>query len=235
MKYYYLNYKHKTTKNNETILFLHGWGGSKDSFFYLEKSLQNKFNIISIDFYGFGKSKLFKNQLSIYDYVNELYLFLKRKGINELEIICHSFGFRVAIILSSLYDIKINKILVFSGAGLKPKFNFITYLKIKLYKIRKKIFNTNYKIEDIGDKSYLYPTFVKVVNEHLDYLIKDIKSNVFLVWGKYDNVVKLHMYKKLLKQVNNCSGVILSGDHFAYLKNRNKCNSIANNFLNKNY
>ena len=183
--------------------------------------------------FGFGESKLYKKQLSIYDYANEIFIFLKKKNINELNIICHSFGFRIAIILSSLYDIKINRLIVFGGAGLKPKFNILTFYKIKLYKIKKKFKKCIPAVDDLNNNQKLYPTFVKVVNEYLDYLINDINSNTLLIWGNNDKYVKLYSYKKLLKCIRRREGIILNGDHFVYLKQKTKCYKLLNKFLNK--
>jgi len=235
LKHFYIKFRKSLNNKKQTILFLHGWGGDINSFFYFENELKNKYNLLNCDLFGFGYTKLYKKQLSVYDYANELFIFLKNNNINELNIICHSFGFRIAIILSTLYDIKISKLLVFGGAGLKPKFNIFVYLKIKFYKLKKKLFNSKPEVEDLNNNSNLYDTFVKVVNEHLDYLIKDIKSETLLVWGDNDKSVKLNDYKKLLKKINTSKGMILKGDHFVYLKNKIKCYNIINKFLINNH
>lgn len=235
MKHFYINYRYYNNKKNQTILFLHGWGGNINSFFCFENQLKENFNILNFDLFGFGNSNLYKNQLSIYDYANEIFIFLKRNNISEVNIICHSFGFRIATILSSLYDIKINKLIVFGGAGLKPRFNILTFLKIKLYKIKKRFVKVTPIIDDLNNNLNLYSTFVKVINEFLDYLVEDIKSNTLLIWGDKDNFVKLTDYKKLLKYIKNSIGVILKGDHFVYLKQQLKCNKLIKKFLNNNH
>ena len=46
-------------ENAETVLLLHGWGGSLNSFRFLEKQLaEDGFSVITLDFPGFGGSDL---------------------------------------------------------------------------------------------------------------------------------------------------------------------------------
>ena len=102
MYYYPINYK-TIGKGKSFVLFLHGWGGSTNSFLHVARKLENTCKTVLIDFYGFGKTKFPKVSLDTYEYTTQLYLFLKSKNIEEVSIVAHSFGGRVALILSSIF------------------------------------------------------------------------------------------------------------------------------------
>ena len=87
-------------------------------------------------------------------------------------------------------------------------------------------------VEDYNEykNEYIKKVKGKTIDEYLDFLVSEINSSVLLVWGNKDNSTKLYMYKKLLKGLHNVKGVIINGDHFAYLKNKNKCMKLIYNF-----
>ena len=110
MYYSPINYK-IFGKGKKFVLFLHGWGGSTNSFLSVAQKISNDKKVILVDFYGFGKSAFPNKIMDTYEYAVAIYLLLKNKGIDEVDIVSHSFGGRVAIILSSVFNIKVNKIL----------------------------------------------------------------------------------------------------------------------------
>ena len=236
---YDINYE--DTGKGKVVLFLHGWGGSTKSFAPIVPYVQAR--CISIDFPGFGGSLTCKN-MDIYEYAESIYLFLKEKGIDQCDIVAHSFGCRVAIILASLYDIKIPKMIFTGGAGLKPRKSLITKCKILRYKLAKKLVKwrllSSAKLQKFGSTDYknlnddMKKIFTTVVNQHLDYLVPSIKSSVLLVWGRKDRATPMYMarrFETLLKD----SGLIVypSCTHFAYLEKSADFINIINYFINQ--
>ena len=77
-----LNYTHIINKDsNQTVLFLHGWGCDGNIFKQYVENLQDKFNILVLDLYGFGQSIDPKPFFDIYEYAIQVYLLLKRKRL----------------------------------------------------------------------------------------------------------------------------------------------------------
>ena len=107
MKYLFKNevvdYDFFNTQNKDTILFLHGWGGNKFSFLQTINLLKNKFNILSVTMPTIQPTTSVWN---LFDYVTLIENILSLLSLNEVIIICHSFGFRVAMLLNK--KIKIN-------------------------------------------------------------------------------------------------------------------------------
>ena len=231
-----INYKYiKNNNKNTLLLFLHGWGCDMRSFKYFERSFCSNFSILTCDLYGFGKSELPTKDFDVYDYAKNLYMLVNNFKWDKIVIICHSFGFRLATILSSCFDLRIDKLIVTGGAGIKPRFNLKIKLKVLLYKM---IFKKNIKIRNkLGSNDFknsnsnLKNVLVKVVNQHLDYLVKKIFVNTLLIWGNVDKETPLYMAKKINKYITNSKLKIIKGGHFAYLENKIYFEKICDFFL----
>ena len=223
-------------KGKSFVLFLHGWGGSTNSFLSVAKRLSVEHKVILVDFYGFGKSKYPNVCLDTYDYALQLYLFLKNKNINELDIVAHSFGGRVAMILASVFDIKINHLVLVDSAGVLPKRTFKYRYKVIKYKILKKLAKfklcSKKKLSNFGSDEYKQLnelqklSYVKIVNQGLEYLMPNIKSKTLIVWGDSDDTTPLYMANKINKLIDNSKLLIYEkSGHFSFLENYgNFCN-----------
>ena len=230
-------------KGENTVLFLHGYGGSINSFLPVAENLMKTHKVVLVDFYGFGQSPYPNAILDTYDYAVQLYLKLKQLKIEKLSIVAHSFGGRIALILSSLFDVKIEKLVLVSSAGLKPKRSIIYYYKVYKYKLFKKLSKVG-----LIKKSYLNTfgsdeykklnnlqkqSYVKIVNQNLFYLLKYINASTLIVWGTKDKSTPIYMAKCLNKNILN-SGLVLfeNGSHFSYLENFSQFCAVLHSFLN---
>ena len=133
-KGYQVDYNYIFNNKTTTIIFLHGWGGNKNSFSNLERYLINNFNILKISFppYFLSKNQRLKSvvPLTIYDYKELVLNLIMLHNINTTYIVCHSFGFRIALLLFSK-KLNIEKLVVTGGAGI----NFDKSLFKTLYSI----------------------------------------------------------------------------------------------------
>lgn len=204
----------------EVMLYLHGWGGSVDSFLHLNTSLNYK-NIF-VDFPPFGKSEEPKQAYTLFDYAEIVLNILQKEKVKKLNIICHSFGARVAILLISLYNQNVDKLIITSGAGIKPKNKVKKIFRKIKYKIMKKI-NKNF-VPGSNDYKNLSPvmkkTFSNIINFDLSNLAKEINCKTLLIYGNKDKETPLYMAKKLNKLIKNSKLIIYKNcGHFAYLEN----------------
>ncbi len=224
-----IDYDFFNSRKEQTILFLHGWGGNKFSFSQTINLLKNQFNILSITmpttesttsvWNMFDYTQLIENILSIYNIQNPI-------------IICHSFGCRVAMLLNK--KIKISKLIVTGGAGLRKENIFLKIIKNN-NKIILKNEKFNYLFKKIASKDYLSlssfnkKTFQKIVNLNLKFAIK-FNCPILLFWGTKDKDTKPWI-AKTLKRKNNTKLITTKSDHFAYLKESSKFNHAVINFL----
>lgn len=70
----------------------------------------------------------------MYDYAKLIIALLDKKIVNPY-IIVHSFGGKIAILLTSLYNIKVKKLLLIDSAGIKPKMTICKWFRLKSYKL----------------------------------------------------------------------------------------------------
>ncbi|MEG2015459.1 MAG: alpha/beta hydrolase, partial [Clostridia bacterium] len=167
------------TKENDgdVVLFLHGWGADSDAFGALTMQLTN-YKCISIDFWGFGKSSEPNdaNGWSVVDYANNLAEFMTEHNLQYCNIVAHSFGGRVAIVLSALYPHLVKRLVLLSSAGLR-RFSLKRFCKVRAYKFKKFLVRHNIlsasRLIDSGSQDYkncsvvMKKTFIKVVNQDL--------------------------------------------------------------------
>ena len=211
-------YKQKGKGKN--LLLLHGWGGNKDCFGPFFDNMSNHFCVTALDFWGFGQSDFPPEQADTFWYAKMTREFVSALGIEGCNIVAHSFGGRVAIILSREKGLFGNVVLC-SSAGMKPKFNLKRYIKTKKYKRAKK---RGKNTKRYGSNDYknlpvqMQGVFVRVVNDFLESCAKNTVANVLLVWGKKDKTTPLYMAKKLNRLIKNSGLVVINdGGHFCFL------------------
>ena len=234
--YYEIHGNHK-----KSIFILPGWGDTRKTFTYMISFLKQYYTVYIIDWPGFGNSTFPPTNLTIYDYAELIYNFIKEKIDNPI-LIGHSFGGRIILLLLGYYNKKYSKVVLIDSAGIKPKKTIIKRLKQFLYKLLKKIKYILPKkrrkiyleklIKLFGSTDYknlplnMRTTFSNIVKEDLTYLLKNINTEILLLWGKDDIDTPLKDGKKINKMIKESSLIILPGTHFVYLQNIKLVNSI---------
>lgn len=213
-----------------TLLFLHGWGGDKNSFVSSINLLKSKFDILTLTM------PTIKETYEVWllsDYVDLIKNILSLHNVKSVIIVCHSFGFRVACLLNGIVDIE--KIVITGGAGLKKinmikrieHQNNIILLKHKRFSyLYNKIASADYKSLPDNNKQ----TFKNVVNTINNNLII-FSCPMLLFWGKRDTATPIWIANKIYKKNKNINKI-----HKKYLKNNEKLVKINRNlkFFNKN-
>lgn len=246
-KYDKLSINYTQTGGGTPLLFLHGWGANCESFNCLTTHLKNNYEIIALDFPGFGASDKPDRPWSLDDYVNMTEAFIKELKLTEFIPIGHSFGGRVALRLSQRFNYK--KLVLIDSAGIKPKRKSDYYLKVYGYKLfkniaripvlswilkepleayRHKYSSSDYKNADVVMKQ----TLSKVVNEDLTYLLPKITASTLLIWGSEDDSTPLEDGKTMEKLIPDAGLVIFDGaGHFSYLEEPERTLIVLNSFL----
>ena len=107
MKYLFKNevvdYDFWFLRKEKTILFLHGWGGNKFSFSQTINLLKKQYNVLSITIPTILPTTCMWN---MFDHVKLIENILSLHNIKNPTIVCHSFGFRVAILLNKKIQVK---------------------------------------------------------------------------------------------------------------------------------
>lgn len=219
----------------EVTLLLHGFGANCS----VMKTIYNSFvannkSVVALDLPMFGLSDNPDPSYTIYDYAQLVTDFVAGLGYSRVNILAHSFGCRVALIMAYNGNL-VNKLVITGGAGLKPRRKPSYYFKVYKHKFCTKFFK-NYKAKGSVDYNALDPTyrplFNRVVNTHLDYTLKKINNPTLLIWGEHDVETPLYMANKLKKKLSDCGLVVIKGgSHYAFLDSVTEFNIIVNSFL----
>ncbi len=239
-----VNYRVKrNSDNNNFVLLLHGWGGSTSSFQGLEDYLFSQgFSTINLDFPGFGSSNIPSRDFTLEDYVIIIKELLNYENIAKTSIVCHSFGGRVALILSSTTNL-VDKMILVDSAGLKPRFNLLMCLKIKIFKFKRFLNNRlhfKFNLDKYGSEDYkalpseMKQTFNNIVRTDLTKNLDNITTPCLVVWGDKDTSTPLYMAKKLHKKIKNSRlKIYKNSGHFSYLENFGDFCKLCKDFLLK--
>ena len=174
---------------------------------------------------------------SLDDYILDLKEYAYKTGLKSPSVIAHSFGARVAI-KSAYQDANFFDKLVLTGAaGLKPKNTLKKNIKRISFNFLKK-FIPKEKLKGFYSSDYLalspvmQESFIKIINETLDYALPFINNQTLLVFGDLDQETPLYMAKRFHENISNSKLKIMEGaGHFCFLDKPHAFNMEVREFL----
>ena len=244
-----ININYEVFGEGKDVLVLHGWGAEIRAIKPVADALSAKFKVWLLDLPGHGESDLPPEDWDVYSYADFVKKVTDELGIINPILIGHSFGGRLSIILAAKKLLNPPKIMLVDSAGIKPKRGMDYYFKVYTYKMMKRVASVAGKLSEsledkikskFGSSDYknaapaLRAVFVRVVNEDLTYLLKDIDCPTLLFWGENDDATPLSDAKLMEKLIPDAGIVAVPGaGHFSYLDNFPMFNAVANKFLEK--
>ena len=234
-------------KKGKDVILLHGWGQNTIMMDYIAEYLKAHFKVYNFDFPGFGESEEPKEAWGVEEYSNFLKEFVDTFKIESPILIGHSFGCRVAIRYS--YKYPVSKMVLTGAAGIRDKRGIDYYFKTYTYKLgkyclKKGLFKDKLKKiqEKAGSEDYrntsgiMRETFVKVVNDDVTPILKDIKTPTLLVFGEKDESTPVSKGKMMEKLMPDATLVIFENDdHFAYFNEGDRFNRVLEAYLKEDY
>ncbi len=240
-----INYTQKGT--GCPLVFLHGWGATLESFNVLTRDLEKSFQVISIDFPGFGGSDEPTTPWNLTQYTDMTLAFLKHLNIQNPILIGHSFGGRVSIKLAQM--ITPAKIILINSAGIKPKRKANYYIRVYGYKAFRTVaslpffkwvlkepleaYRELYSSADYKQASSIMKQVLsKVVNEDLRALLPHVNCPTLLIWGDQDTSTPVEDAKEMEKLIPDAGLIVYEGvGHFSYLEQPEKTITIIRTFI----
>ncbi len=217
---FYRFFDHKTDVVN---VYLHGWGDSHKSLLFCHKYLKNQSSLF-IDFPPFGESSKNIKDWTVFTYANMVMSICQHLHIKKFNLIGHSFGGRIAIILAALCKQETNRLVLIDSAGCKPRRRLGYHIKVWTYKAKKKL---GMDISKYGSCDYRALTpqmrkiFCNIVNTHLDEFLPEIQAPTLIIFGENDTTTPIYMAKRLHKKIRHSELVLLEGaGHFSFVEKR---------------
>ncbi len=175
---------------DESILLLHGFNDTKETFIFLEEFLLSRFNLFSFDFRGHGDSDwktsgFYNSQESLLDIHNFIETFLKEK---KFHVLAHSMGAGLASRYVGFYPENVQSLILLEGfSGLQAQDIDATRIRNWMDTHAKK--NSKQKIserreskkEDLEKKlGFIYSKLDKEkVKTLCSFLIEETDSNLY--------------------------------------------------------
>lgn len=239
-------YKNKPVKyeilgKGKPLVVLHGWGSNRKVMMPLCRQLADIRTCYVFDLPGFGDSEEPVEAWSVDDYADLVEAFITENFSEQVDLLVHSFGGRIALKLCarSGSNQKIDKVLITGGAGMKPKRSLKFYLKKYFVKLLKAPFmllppklrekglawlRTTSVWKGLGSSDYskltgvMRQTFVKTVTEYLEPTLGKITNEVLLLWGANDVSTPVYQAKRIENGIKNAALVVIEeAGHYAFL------------------
>lgn len=238
----------------KTLLLLHGWGGSTESWIPVIRDFSKHMRVIAVDFPGFGKSEEPEKGWSVTEYASLLVEFIHEVVNGPVCVMAHSFGGRVALLTSKMEPSLIEKQVLTGCAGLPPKrsaagkaskgvFHMLSgALDNKLTRkiagddridalresVRNRFGSSDYK----NASPLMKETFKLVIDQDLTDCLPAVKASTLLIWGENDTATPLWMGQTMEKEIKDAGLVVFEGaGHFAYLEQYARFKAISEKFL----
>jgi len=256
MKEYYLSgkdfiyyKKNNFIKRRQTLVFVHGLSGSSSAWEDYEAYFEKKFNVLTLDLRGHGKSfrpKKLKDY-TIEKFSEDLYKIVKKEKLSRFFLIGHSFGNLVVLDFFKRHK-KFVKALILVSADSAPSkrkitkiilpFLWLSKLMNFLPLIKKTGGHVNYKnhlgsgdwnvrrtiadVSNTGLRSYLFSTYHAYKFDMEDYL-KSIKVPTLIIHGDKDTIFPISSGRKIHDLIKNSEFVVFKGsDHIIVLNDFTK-------------
>ncbi len=223
------------------IVLLHGWGANLKLMQPLGERLSALgWNAYIPDLPGFGESAPPLRAWTVPDYAKFVIDYLAAHRLKQVNLIGHSFGGRIALVLGAEYADRFVKFALADAAGVPAKksssadLRLTTYKTIRdgLYKIGAKgladtlreRYNARYGSADFqAAQGVMRETFVKVVNEDLRPYAARVKPSTLLFWGDKDEDTPLWQGRELEKLIPDAGLIVYEGaGHYSYLERLNE-------------
>lgn len=257
--YYRLN---KFGENRLTLVFIHGLSGSSSAWLPYEKFFEEKYNVLSFDLRGHGKSLKYKNydDHRIEKFAEDINELITHLAINKFALVSHSFGTYIAFEFLRKHQDKV-ALAVFLSPGLyvgKRKLAVLIKLLLRFYRFfanslpflprpGRHIDYSKYKdtgdwnirrmFADIGNtglRPYLYGTLQLYEND-FEAILKKIKIPTLIIHGEKDTIIPAGGSKIISEKIKNSKLVFLPGaNHILVLNNFSEVSVEISKFLDEN-
>lgn len=236
--------------NGPQILILPGWTHDHNVWQAIQSILSNHYQVIILDFPGFGESEYDPNIKDLNGYAKFLSKVIRELNLKEYIILGHSFGGAAAIKTLALNpEIKPRILILVDSSGIRrlhpkkivglflAKAGKLTFqlpgLK-NLYQPARRLLYKTLKETDYIESGKLKQTFIRVVNDNIEGQLDKIKTKTFIIWGKNDTVTPISEANIFQRKIANAKLTIMDNcSHFPFLDKPQEFCKIVTEFVNE--
>ena len=233
------------------VILLHGWGANLTLFSAIAQALSAAYTVVSVDFPGCGGTDEPPMPWGMDDYVRFTSEFISTFDADQVILLGHSHGGRVAIRLATDAGLPftVDKMILVDSAGILPKRSWKYHVRVRFYKAGKavlawapvaKLFPTalNSFQQLMGSTDYaaaspvMRASLVKVINENLEPLLPEITAETLLIWGESDTDTPLSDGRLMESLIPGSGLVVLTGaGHYSFIEQAHTFRKVVESFL----
>jgi len=198
------------------LVFLHGWGGNRESLRGIGVLFQHTSTVHLIDLPGFGEAPAPPSSWSTLEYTDLVQQYVLDRVPGQVVFVGHSFGGKVSVRLAARRLAQIRGLVMIAVPGLpQPKLSRRWFRRWAIRSLRRVLaatqpifgsrlvaWHTNrFGSRDYLDAGALRPVFIRIVNEDLTETARSVGCPTLLLWGTDDTETPLwlaHRYRELL-------------------------------------
>ncbi|MDR0848822.1 MAG: alpha/beta hydrolase [Propionibacteriaceae bacterium] len=219
------------------VVLLHGWGSNLTLFASIAAVMAKTYHVVSVDFPGCGGTSEPSEPWGMDEYTRFTATFIASFGEEDVIVLGHSHGGRVAIRLATDEDtgIHVSRLILVDSAGIIPTRTLGYHVRVKSYKAGKALLNwapirkafpqalpalqTRLGSTDYSAASpVMRASMVKVVNADLQPLLPAISVETLLIWGADDDFTPLADGQLMEKLIPGAGLVTLeNAGHYSFL------------------
>lgn len=228
---YSFSYMERGSHSSPTLLLVHGYSSSKESFFNIFKHLPQKYHVIAVDLPGHGETRMKSAEVGILFFVKALNEFVEAMGIHKkkFHLVGTSLGGHIVGVYAARHPQYIHSLCMVCPHGidhylqneiikeakrtqkfkllpqtieeLKEMFEWLTYKQVNI----PDIFLTGI-LHIRLEKNEFYRQLGEALTEPenhnmLERELDKIHSPVLLVWGKEDNILHVDCTNVIKKKL----------------------------------
>lgn len=205
-----INYEYFHLPVKSTVVILHGWRDSLESWLVVANNLKSDFNVLLVDLPGFGSSARPNNTIGVYEYAKITSDLLNHLGVTDYTVVGHSFGGRIASILAN-QDKNAKKLILVDSAGIENRpriynamLRVATPLKLLLPSKSLVLMKRLMGSKDYTNSGDMKDIFLKVISEDLTNVVTTIEIPTYIIWGSKDKILDVSLTKKYKSLIKNC-------------------------------
>jgi pimeloyl-ACP methyl ester carboxylesterase len=235
--------------SGHALLLLHGWGVSSELFAPILDALQDGHRLIVPDLPGFGATPEPDAPWSVHEYAAWCVALLDRLGVKTCDLIGHSNGGRIGIVIAATYPGRVRRMVLAGSAGIRPRRTWTAVVRVRSYKALRAAERASLlpaalrraagrNADRRGSADYravsgvMRGTLVRIVNEDLRTLLPHLDLPVLLIWGDHDSETPLDDGRLMERLIPDAGLVVFEGaGHYAYLEQPGRFCRIVEVFL----
>jgi len=246
-----VNVHYEVAGQGPFVFLLHGWGSNLGLFSGIAEVIAASYTVVSLDFPGCGGSSEPAEPWGMDEYARFTAAFIATFGAEQVVLLGHSHGGRVAIRLATDPGLPfmVSKMILVDSAGILPQRSAGVSARVRAYKAGKALLTWGPVAKAfpealdswqrrLGSDDYaaaspvMRASLVKVVNTDLEPLLPRIKAETLLIWGELDEATPLSDGQAMEKAIAGSGLVVLPGaGHYSFLDQAFTFRRVIESFL----